>query len=752
MDEYVYLLWLSQSLVDKMNGPKGKRTLLVAKKKRKKDVDSKQKTNEILGKKVAKADQEPAESRDNNRKLVVAERQKRQHSSSLSSNGVMSPKKKKRVSFAGELERTKLFDQSTNKIRSVPSNASPGRSILSTKVKTVKKTKKDVKGSQKESHINEEKNAVIESKNADPTAKSTSVPDQAKRRELKKFIGFDKTRKSNTRNIQVTRRVKEKLMAMTRKERREFIKQLQRKRKPNFDLALKCKHLWEKIRSSKCSEEEREAYVHELYGLVRGKAKELIYAHDTCRVIECLTSLPKANIRTMLFDELTPEIVRMTKSKYARFFVIKMLRHGSPAQRNIIINAFRGHCLTLMRISWAAEVLETAYNDYANALQRSNIVCEFYGNEFLLFKAEDEKVVTIKEIIEKEPAKKTSIMKCLEELLKDIVPKSQLKLSLTHRLLNEFLTYCNSEQMNEMIDSLKDRLPEIVHTNDGTRVALRCIWNGTVKERKMMVKNFKSFVVKTCLEEFGHRVLIAIFDTVDDTVLVNKYIIQEISNDIRTVALNRYGERVLHYLVHPRDPRYFGKGSLDIFKEGDNNAYSKKDANQRYAQLFAGIVKHLLTFIVANLNELLFDALTALLVLSVLEPQSDTDLFERTIDDEDRSACYAEIAKICAEEFVPCDTERLHAIEHPQAHFVISKLLRADSKFNVKLSDHLAKLGSETLASWISCNKGCFILVHILENGSEEAKKIVTDSVSLSSLKGYSTKGAIALIKKLSGK
>lgn len=70
-------------------------------------------------------------------------------------------------------------------------------------MKTVKKTKKDVKGSQKESHINEEKNAVTESKNADPTVKSTSVPDQAKRRELKKFIGFDKTRKSNTRNIQV---------------------------------------------------------------------------------------------------------------------------------------------------------------------------------------------------------------------------------------------------------------------------------------------------------------------------------------------------------------------------------------------------------------------------------------------------------------------------------------------------------------------------------------------------------------------
>ncbi|VDM28809.1 unnamed protein product [Toxocara canis] len=199
--------------------------------------------------------------------------------------------------------------------------------------------------------------------------------------------------------------------------------------------------------------------------------------------------------------------------------------------------------------------------------------------------------------------------------------KSQVKLSLTHRLLNEFLSFCNAEQKSEMIDSLKDRIPEMVHTNDGSWVALRCIWDGTAKERKMIVKNFKSLVVKTCLEEFGHRVLIGIFDAVDDTVLVNKYIVQEIANEVRTVALNRFGERVLHYLVHPRDPRYFGKGSLDIFKKGDNNANSKKDAKERYAQLFAGIAKPLLTFIVANLNELLFDSLTALLVLSVLEPK-----------------------------------------------------------------------------------------------------------------------------------
>ncbi|VDM29297.1 unnamed protein product [Toxocara canis] len=114
-----------------------------------------------------------------------------------------------------------------------------------------------------------------------------------------------------------------------------------------------------------------------------------------------------------------------------------------------------------MRLSWGAEVLEIAYNDYANAQQRSNIVCEFYGNEYRLFKAEGDKITTLNEIIDKDPAKKTAIMKNLEELLKDIVQKSQVKLSLTHRLLNEFLSFCNAEQKSEMIDSLKDHIPEV---------------------------------------------------------------------------------------------------------------------------------------------------------------------------------------------------------------------------------------------------------------------------------------------------
>ena len=42
-----------------------------------------------------------------------------------------------------------------------------------------------------------------------------------------------------------------------------------------------------------------------------------------------------------------------------------------------------------------------------------------------------------------------------------------LKLSITHKLLYDFLRYCSVEQRNSLIESLKDFLPEICHTHEG---------------------------------------------------------------------------------------------------------------------------------------------------------------------------------------------------------------------------------------------------------------------------------------------
>lgn len=79
----------------------------------------------------------------------------------------------------------------------------------------------------------------------------------------------------------------------------------------------------------------------------------------------------------------------------------------------------------------------------------------------------------------------------------------------------------------------------------------------------------------------------------------------------------------------------------------------------------------------------------------------DLDIFDRKVSVEDRAACYDAIASTCSREFIPCDGEQLHPVEHPQAHFVISKLLKGDSKFDIRLGDFIVKRCKDQLSSWV---------------------------------------------------
>uniref|UniRef100_A0A915PVW4 PUM-HD domain-containing protein n=1 Tax=Setaria digitata TaxID=48799 RepID=A0A915PVW4_9BILA len=678
--------------------------------------------------------------------------------------------KKKRVSFAVDLEMLKVFDRRM-KLTVTPSTASPGRSIIMKKEDGPKSpsnssampTSRDKESVKKImlTHLayGQSRDEATRTEKAKQEAVKNSAVKFAKTNS-KKVAGktgkkFQKTdcvkirSVSTRRKLQVTRKIKERLLSMPRKERKMYVRELRRKRKPHFDLALRCKHLWEKLRSGKTNENERKKLATEIFGIVKGKVKELIFAHDTCRVVECLITNGDNNVRNALFEELIPEIISMAKSKYARFFIMKMLKHGSVAQRQIIFDGFRGHCVSLLRMSSAAQILEIAYNDYANAQQRYNIIIEFYGVDFAYFKSADKGIRTLREIIAEYPNRKTSIVKYLESILSDIVDKPQTKLSLTHRLLSDFFEFADAKQLEEMIDSLKLRIPEIVHTTDGVRTAMKCLWNSPAKARKIMLKNFKGLVTKICIEEFAHRFLIAVFDTVDDTVLVDKYFLKELLNNIGEIIKSSYGVKVMHHLIHPRDPRFCSASQVAIYKAGDRNPYSKKDSKLRYSELFSYIQKPFCNYFTENMDAVLCENHASLLVLDMLEAPTDLDLFERTVNAEDRAACYNAIASTCNREFIPSDVEQLHPIEHPQAHFVISKLLKCDSKFDIKLGDIIVKRCRNQLSSWLACNKGCFILLHILENASKQTRELVKKTLSLSAVGRYHTKGATILMQKL---
>ena len=78
-------------------------------------------------------------------------------------------------------------------------------------------------------------------------------------------------------------------------------------------------------------------------------------------------------------------------------------------------------------------------------------------------------------------------------------------------------------------------------------------------------------------EEHGCFVLIAVFDSVDDTKFVSKAVLDELFKSIDEVFENENGRKVLTYLISPRDKRFFIADYIKLLESGDTSETSKKE-------------------------------------------------------------------------------------------------------------------------------------------------------------------------------
>lgn len=95
--------------------------------------------------------------------------------------------------------------------------------------------------------------------------------------------------------------------------------------------------------------------------------------------------------------------------------------HSTPAQRNTIISSLYGHVRKLIRHTEAAEIVEMAYNMYATAQQRTNLMEEFYGPQYALFKST--KSHTVGDILHSHEEQRPSIIKNMREALVPLLEK-----------------------------------------------------------------------------------------------------------------------------------------------------------------------------------------------------------------------------------------------------------------------------------------------------------------------------------------
>lgn len=508
-----------------------------------------------------------------------------------------------------------------------------------------------------------------------------------------------------------------------------------------YELGVRAKKIWEELRQSSCNQKEREELSKQLTALVRGKVKSLIFAHDTVRVIETLVAVDE-KYRTFVFEELKQDIVELSKNRYAHFFVLKILRYGTRAQKDEVINSLKGNVVKLMKNKIASDVVELAYNDYANAKQRSMMIQEFFGPHFRIFHEDD--VHHLDDALKKFPDQKKKILKDIRTALQPIIDKGVFTNTMVHTLLRDFLMFSSAGDRAGIIEALKELLMPIIHTRDGARVAMLCLWHGSGKERKAILKSFRTHFVKIALERHGHMVLLAAFDCVDDTQFMKKVVLSELIEELDQLVGSDFGLRVLRYLVAPRSPTFFHPDILAVLSQGDGNASSKKDTDKRQRELQDVVSPSILRLLMSNLQHWAVNPNWTLFIGASL----------KTLSGPECETIFQKLADMCSEPYIPGSEG--HVLETGHTTKMITYIIKCDKErhaadkpvFSTVL---LRTVEEEEAAGWINSNRGCFLLVNLIETDIQEViskvKKLITPHKDkLASLK---FKGAEVLLQKL---
>ncbi|KAK6009966.1 CPL domain protein [Ostertagia ostertagi] len=211
------------------------------------------------------------------------------------------------------------------------------------------------------------------------------------------------------------------------------------------------------------------------------------------------------------------------------------------------------------------------------------------------------------------------------------------------------------------------------------------------------------------------------------------------------LIMDTWGEKVVHYIVHPRDGRGMPREEIELLREGDSNPFSKKEKKDRYAEIYKNICESLYAYLASNMESLIFEHNRSKFIAACLETTTMICSIAKF-----RLRCVKNVnealAQIAKQEFIPMDNERLHLIEHPAGHFVLMAVcdnaLAEDQRLSVEIVNSLSK---EDLGSWICCNKGCHVLLKMLHCGSSTVKQKVKEAVNMKQLKEYTFRGATLL-------
>ncbi|KAK3941843.1 armadillo-type protein [Diplogelasinospora grovesii] len=449
---------------------------------------------------------------------------------------------------------------------------------------------------------------------------------------------------NSTTNGAASGKTFERAQGQSSKEAHAKQRQLAQERKaakPLADELHRTKKLWEQLRrKSHVPKEERQKLVDELYSIITGRIKDFVLKHDAVRAVQTAIKYSTPAQRKQIAKELQGTYAQLAESRYAKFLIAKLLVQNDDEIRDIIVPEFYGKVRKLIHHPEASWILDDVYRGVATKEQKANMLREWYGPEFSLFRQTDKSQLTadLSQILASEPSKRGPVLKYLFEMVNGLIQKKMTGFTMLHdAMLQYFLNLKpESEELKEFVEVVKedengDLLKNMAFTKSGARLVCLLLAYGGAKDRKQILKTFKDTFQLMCGDPHAHMVILAAYDLIDDTVLTSKAIFPELvgKNEDKEVgniiflANDLNARTTILYLFEGMSKSLFPAShanDVEILAEIHEirKSTSKKDADVRRKELATAMSPHLLAAIAASPDDLVSTSFGCQFVTDVL--------------------------------------------------------------------------------------------------------------------------------------
>jgi len=225
------------------------------------------------------------------------------------------------------------------------------------------------------------------------------------------------------------------------------------------------------------------------------------------------------------------------------------------------------------------------------------MLAAFYGQYFIIFKSlETEQDATndkadgdinkmsLKQFLEKKPQLQTQVLTKIESIVQKLVEKGMARHSIVQAIIADYVvSQTDIEKVKWLAETTKEKLPSFLASKQGLLVACALFNLLDAKDRKIVVKSLQEPLKEMAVNKVASLFLVHVLNTLDDTVISKKKII----NDI-LLTLDDHVDELQHIFLgiySPGSKRYFSSEDIAAFEVLKEHSTSKKDAQQRRAEL-----------------------------------------------------------------------------------------------------------------------------------------------------------------------